>query len=73
MECGLLVKLIKRVEHLLTGRGKQRIFRSAPALRENLAQVMIQSVLLLTTYNEDEMMLRGLQVGARGYLLKESS
>jgi len=73
VECGLLVKLIKRVEHLLTGRGKQRIFRSAPALRENLAQVMIQSVLLLTTYNEDEMMLRGLQVGARGYLLKESS
>ncbi|HEX4202907.1 MAG TPA: response regulator transcription factor [Ktedonobacteraceae bacterium] len=31
------------------------------------------AVLILTTYNEDELMLRGLQAGARGYLLKESS
>ncbi|HEX4205671.1 MAG TPA: response regulator transcription factor [Ktedonobacteraceae bacterium] len=29
------------------------------------------AVLILTTYNEDEMMMRGLQLGARGYLLKE--
>lgn len=31
------------------------------------------AVLILTTYNEDEMMLRGLQAGARGYLLKDMS
>lgn len=31
------------------------------------------AVLILTTYNEDELILRGLQGGARGYLLKESS
>jgi two-component system, NarL family, response regulator YdfI len=30
------------------------------------------SVIILTTYNEDEMMLRGLQLGARGYLLKDT-
>jgi len=30
-------------------------------------------VLILTTYNEDELILRGLQAGASGYLLKESS
>ncbi len=29
------------------------------------------AVIILTTYNEDEMMLRGLQAGARGYLLKD--
>ncbi len=31
------------------------------------------AVIILTTYNEDEMMLRGLQAGARGYLLKDMS
>ena len=31
------------------------------------------AVLILTTYDEDALILRGLQVGARGYLLKESS
>jgi two-component system, NarL family, response regulator YdfI len=31
------------------------------------------TVIILTTYNEDEMMLRGLQAGARGYLLKDMS
>ncbi len=30
------------------------------------------AVLLLTTYDDDEFMMRGLQLGARGYLLKES-
>ena len=30
------------------------------------------AVLILTTYDEDELMLRGLQAGACGYLLKES-
>ena len=30
------------------------------------------AVVILTTYNEDEMMLRGLQLGARGYLLKDT-
>ena len=29
------------------------------------------AIIILTTYNEDEMMLRGLQAGARGYLLKD--
>jgi two-component system, NarL family, response regulator YdfI len=31
------------------------------------------SVIILTTYNEDELMLRGLQAGARGYLLKDTT
>jgi len=31
------------------------------------------AVLILTTYDEDELMMRGLQTGASGYLLKESS
>ncbi len=30
------------------------------------------SVVILTTYNEDELMLRGLRAGARGYLLKDT-
>src|SRR5258707_7323144 len=29
------------------------------------------AVIILTTYNEDELMLRGLSAGARGYLLKD--
>ncbi|BCL77600.1 DNA-binding response regulator [Ktedonobacteria bacterium brp13] len=29
------------------------------------------AVLILTTYNEDDLMIRGLQVGAYGYLLKD--
>lgn len=31
------------------------------------------AIVILTTYNEDDLMIRGLQVGARGYLLKDSS
>lgn len=31
------------------------------------------AVVILTTYNEDELMLRGLQAGARGYLLKDTT
>ena len=30
------------------------------------------AIIVLTTYDEDELMLRSLQAGARGYLLKES-
>lgn len=39
-------------------------------IRAEMPQV---AVLILTTYNEDDLMIRGLQAGARGYLLKESS
>jgi NarL family two-component system response regulator YdfI len=40
---------------------------------ERLGQLHPQvAVIILTTYNEDEMMLRGLQLGARGYLLKDT-
>lgn len=31
------------------------------------------AIVILTTYNEDELMIRGLRAGARGYLLKDSS
>ena len=31
------------------------------------------AVVILTTYNEDDLMLRGLQAGARGYLLKDTA
>jgi two-component system, NarL family, response regulator YdfI len=37
------------------------------------AEQPLIAVIILTTYNEDEMMLRGLQAGARGYLLKDMS
>lgn len=30
------------------------------------------AIVILTTFNEDEMMLKGLQAGARGYLLKDT-
>jgi NarL family two-component system response regulator YdfI len=30
------------------------------------------SVIILTTYNEDDLMFKGLQAGARGYLLKDT-
>src|SRR5882724_7402384 len=30
------------------------------------------AALILTTYNEDELMIRGLRAGARGYLLKDA-
>ena len=30
------------------------------------------AVVILTTFNEDELMFRGLQAGARGYLLKDT-
>lgn len=31
------------------------------------------AIVILTTYNEDDLMIRGLQLGARGYLLKDTS
>jgi two-component system, NarL family, response regulator YdfI len=31
------------------------------------------AVVILTTYNEDDMLLRGLRAGARGYLLKDTA
>jgi NarL family two-component system response regulator YdfI len=31
------------------------------------------AIVILTTYNEDDLMIRGLQAGARGYLLKDSN
>lgn len=31
------------------------------------------ALVILTTYNEDELMVRGLQAGARGYLLKDTT
>ena len=38
-------------------------------LREQQPEI---AVVILTTFNEDELMLRGLQAGARGYLLKDT-
>jgi NarL family two-component system response regulator YdfI len=31
------------------------------------------AIVILTTYNEDDLMLRGLRAGARGYLLKDTT
>jgi two-component system, NarL family, response regulator YdfI len=39
-------------------------------LRKDHPQI---AIVILTTYNEDDLMIRGLQAGARGYLLKDSS
>jgi two-component system, NarL family, response regulator YdfI len=41
----------------------EQLRRSHPAI----------AIVILTTYNEDDLMLRGLQAGARGYLLKDTS
>src|SRR5512147_2620811 len=30
------------------------------------------AIVILTTYNEDDLMIRGLQSGARGYMIKDS-
>jgi two-component system, NarL family, response regulator YdfI len=42
---------------------------------EAIAQIHIRwpdmAVVILTTYNEDELLIRGLRAGARGYLLKD--
>jgi NarL family two-component system response regulator YdfI len=43
------------------------------ALTRIRAQWPHVSVVILTTYNEDELMVRGLQAGARGYLLKDTT
>ncbi len=38
----------------------------------NQKQIKIP-IIILTTYNEDELMVKGIQLGARGYLLKDTS
>jgi NarL family two-component system response regulator YdfI len=41
---------------------------------EHMRQEYLQiSIIILTTYNEDDLMMRGLQAGACGYLLKDTS
>ena len=39
-------------------------------LRKDFPEI---AIVILTTYNEDDLMIQGLQAGARGYLLKDSS
>jgi NarL family two-component system response regulator YdfI len=43
------------------------------AIEQIRAQFPHIAIIVLTTYDEDELMLRSLQAGVRGYLLKESS
>ncbi len=42
------------------------------AIEQILAQWPQMAIVILTTYNEDELMIRGLQDGARGFLLKDT-
>lgn len=42
------------------------------AIAELKQQQPETAVVILTTYNEDDLMLRGLQAGARGFLLKDT-
>ncbi|MCI3922163.1 response regulator transcription factor [Paenibacillus sp. TRM 82003] len=42
------------------------------AIKELKGMKLDIPVVILTTYNEDELMIRGLQLGAKGYLLKDS-
>jgi two-component system, NarL family, response regulator YdfI len=42
------------------------------AIEQLQAEQPSVAVVILTTFNEDELMLRGLQAGARGYLLKDT-
>jgi NarL family two-component system response regulator YdfI len=43
------------------------------AIERIRAEWPLIAIIVLTTYDEDDLMLRSLQAGARGYLLKESS
>ena len=42
------------------------------AIGRILAEWPDMGIVILTTYNEDDLMLRGLQAGARGFLLKDT-
>lgn len=42
------------------------------AIEKILAQWPEMAIVILTTYNEDELMMRGLGAGARGFLLKDT-
>ncbi|MGB5057056.1 MAG: response regulator transcription factor [Candidatus Promineifilaceae bacterium] len=42
------------------------------AIDRILAEWPDMAIVILTTYNEDDLMLRGLQAGARGFLLKDT-
>jgi len=42
------------------------------AIKAILAQWPEMAIVILTTYNEDDLMLRGLQAGAKGFLLKDT-
>ena len=42
------------------------------AIEQILAQWPEMAIVILTTYNEDDLMMRGLQAGARGFLLKDT-
>ena len=42
------------------------------AIKAILAQWPEMTIVILTTYNEDDLMLRGLQAGAMGFLLKDT-
>ncbi len=42
------------------------------AMEHLRAQWPAIAIVILTTYNEDELMVRGLRLGARGYLLKDT-
>lgn len=42
------------------------------AIETILAQWPNMAIVILTTYNEDDLMIRGLQLGAKGFLLKDT-
>jgi NarL family two-component system response regulator YdfI len=42
------------------------------AIERILVQQPGMAIVILTTYNEDDLMIRGLQAGARGFLLKDT-
>ncbi len=42
------------------------------AIERILARWPNMAIVILTTYNEDDLMMRGLQAGARGFLLKDT-
>jgi NarL family two-component system response regulator YdfI len=42
------------------------------AIEQILAQLPDMAIVILTTYNEDDLMFRGLAAGARGFLLKDT-
>jgi NarL family two-component system response regulator YdfI len=56
----------------MPGMGRMPGLGGLEAIEQILAQWPDMAIVILTTYNEDALMIRGLSAGARGFLLKDT-